>query len=50
MTTPIEQTLDKVEGELKAFRQNNRQEDYLKLLLALDDRLLEWLEAEDTGA
>ena len=50
MTTPIEQAIDKIEGELKTFRQNSRPEDYLKLLLALDDRLLVWLEAEDKGA
>ena len=49
MTTPIEQTIDKIEGELKAFRQNNRPEDYMKLLLALDDRVLEWMEEEDKG-
>ena len=42
--TAIEQTLDKIDSELKAFRQNNRPDDYIRLLDELDEKLEEWLE------
>ncbi len=45
--TPIEQTINKIEDVLKAFRQNNRQEDYDQLLNDLAMAVWEWQEEED---
>lgn len=41
--TAIEQTVDKIEDTLKAFRQNNRSEDYGVLLEVLQITVQEWL-------
>ena len=40
--TGIEQAIDKIKGELKAFQQNNLAEDYGRLLVALHKAVGEW--------
>jgi hypothetical protein len=42
MKTNIAQAIDRIKDVLKAFRQNNLQEDYLELLDELSDAAIDW--------